>query len=205
MYFQLLEESMKIKSAKYVASYEKLEQCPKDGRPEFAFIGRSNVGKSSMINMITGMNALAKVSKSPGKTKLINFFNIDDTWYLVDLPGFGYAKVSKKQRKSFAHMIKSYISGRDTLFCTFMLIDASIKPQNIDLEFINWMGSVGVPFVIIFTKTDKGTQINRNANIQAFKDILSESWEDLPTCFETSSSKILGRDEMLNFIEDLIK
>ena len=195
---------MKIKNAKYVASFEKLEQCPKDNKPEFAFIGRSNVGKSSMINMLTGMNALAKVSKSPGKTKLINFFNIDDNWYLVDLPGFGYAKVSKTQRRSFDRMIRSYISGRANLYCTFMLVDASIPPQNIDLEFINWMGAEGVPFVVIFTKTDKGTQANRNSNIKAFKDKLLESWESLPTCFETSSAKVKGREEILKFIEDLI-
>ena len=196
---------MEIKSANYIASYEKLSQCPKDGRPEFAFIGRSNVGKSSMINMLTGYSALAKVSKSPGKTKMINFFNIDDAWYLVDLPGFGYAKVSKKQRKEFRTMIETYIGQRETLFCTFMLVDASIPPQKIDLEFIDWMGQAGVPFVITFTKTDKGTIANREANIQAFKDIMSENWEDIPTTFVTSSSKTTGKAEILNFIEDLTK
>jgi len=196
---------MDIKSAKYIASYEKLSQCPKDNRPEFAFIGRSNVGKSSMINMLTGQSALAKVSKSPGKTKLLNFFDIDESWYLVDLPGFGYAKVSKKQRAQFKRMIESYISQREQLYCTFMLVDASIPPQQIDLEFIDWMGSVGVPFVIAFTKTDKGTISNRTKNIQAFKDKMLESWEQLPTTFETSSSKGTGNKEILNFIEDLIK
>jgi len=196
---------MEIKSAKYIASYEKLSQCPKDGRPEFAFIGRSNVGKSSMINMLTGHASLAKVSKSPGKTKLINFFDIDESWYLVDLPGFGYAKVSKKQRKEFKTMIESYIGQRETLFCTFMLVDASIPPQKIDLEFINWMGEAGVPFVIAFTKTDKGTIVNRETNIQAFKDIMAQTWENIPTTFITSSSKNTGKEEILNFIEDLIK
>jgi len=196
---------MEIKSAKYIASYEKLSQCPKDGRPEFAFIGRSNVGKSSMINMLSGQQALAKVSKSPGKTKMINYFNIDDAWYLVDLPGFGYAKVSKKQRKAFKTMIESYIGQRETLFCTFMLVDASIPPQKIDLEFINWMGQAGVPFVIVFTKTDKGTIAKREAHVQAFKETMEETWEDMPTSFLTSSSKKSGREEILNFIEDLIK
>lgn len=196
---------MDILSAKYVASFEKLGQCPKDGRPEFSFIGRSNVGKSSMINMLTDQNALAKVSKSPGKTKLINYFDIDAKWYLVDLPGFGYAKVSKTQRKQFKKMIESYIGQRETLFCTFMLVDSSIPPQNIDLEFINWMGEVGVPFVILFTKSDKGTQANRAKNIEAFELKMKETWEDMPTYFITSSSKKKGREEILNFIEDLIK
>jgi len=196
---------MEILSAKYVASFEKLSQCPTDQRPEFSFIGRSNVGKSSMINMLTGQNALAKVSKSPGKTKMINYFNIDEKWYLVDLPGFGYAKVSKSQRRQFKKMIESYISERPNLYCTFMLVDASISPQKSDLEFINWMGSVGVPFVILFTKSDKGTQANRTKNIAAFESKMSETWEDLPTSFITSSSKKKGREEILNFIEDLIK
>lgn len=155
--------------------------------------------------MLTGQTALAKVSKSPGKTKMINYFNIDDAWYLVDLPGFGYAKVSKKQRKEFKTMIESYIGERETLFCTFMLVDASIPPQKIDLEFINWMGEAGVPFVIAFTKTDKGRITKRDENITAFKAVMAETWEDIPTTFITSSSKKSGREEILNFIEDLIK
>lgn len=196
---------MEIISAKYIASFEKLEQCPKPDRPEFAFIGRSNVGKSSMINMLTGQSALAKVSKSPGKTKLINYFEINESWYLVDLPGFGYAKVSKSQRKQFKRMIESFISERTSLYCTFMLVDASIPPQTIDLEFINWMGSVGVPFVILFTKGDKGTQVNRAKNISEFEAKMKETWEDVPSSFITSSSKKKGREEIINFIEDLIK
>lgn len=195
---------MRVKSAKYIGSFDTIGKCPQGDKPEFAFIGRSNVGKSSMINMLTGQNALAKVSKSPGKTKMINYFLINDLWYLVDLPGFGYAKVSKKIREEFSKRIRGYLSKREVLYCTFMLIDVSIPPQKIDIDFINWMGQNQVPFIIVFTKSDKTKKSEIQQNKAAFEEKMLESWEEIPHSIMTSSSKIIGKDDLLNFITDTI-
>lgn len=191
-----------MKTAKYMGSFPKVEKCPKGDRPEYAFIGRSNVGKSSLINMLTGRNSLALVSKKPGKTQMINFFGIDEeSWYLVDLPGYGYAKVSKKHRASFGKMIEFYMIHRRTMQCAFVLIDCNIKPQKIDIEFINFLGQNRVPFVIVFTKSDKTKPLAVQANIKAFQEEMLQYWDDLPQQFVTSAKKETGRDEVLEFIE----
>ncbi|MCB0502194.1 MAG: YihA family ribosome biogenesis GTP-binding protein [Bacteroidetes bacterium] len=196
---------MNIKHAAFIGSFTKISQCPKDPLPEYAFIGRSNVGKSSLINMLTGRKALAKVSHTPGKTKLLNYFKIDDAWYLVDLPGYGYAKVSKSERQSWDKMIRAYLANRSTLSCVFVLIDSRIPPQKIDLEFIHWLGSMQVPFVITFTKIDK---IKKNAiqkQVNSFYAELKKMWEDLPECFVTSSVTNAGYEEIHGFIESINK
>lgn len=190
---------MEVKSAEFIASYPKVTACPKDGKPEFAFIGRSNVGKSSLINMLT-YKGLAKVSGTPGKTRLLNFFLINQSWYLVDLPGYGYARVSKSEQRNLQGMISSYFRYREELISAFVLIDSTIEPTKIDLDFINGLGEAQVPFVIVFTKADRIGSDTLNKNIAAFMGKLSETWENLPTYFVSSAEKRIGRTELLEFI-----
>ena len=194
---------MFIKDAQFICSSSKISQCPSADIPEYAFIGRSNVGKSSLINMLTGQKVLAKVSSQPGKTKLINHFLINNEWYLVDLPGYGYAKASKKERSVFSNIIDDYISNRENLTLLFVLVDSRLEPQKIDLEFINKLGEYGVPFALIFTKLDKLNQRDKTANIERYKNILLEDWEELPPTFVTSSESSIGREELLSYIADI--
>lgn len=196
---------MDIIKAEFVSSFPRESLCPKDGRPEFAFIGRSNVGKSSLINMLTAKKGLAKVSGTPGKTQLINFFTINDRWYLVDLPGYGYAKVSKTQQKNLAKMIEGYLIGRAALVLAFVLIDSNITPSKTDLDFINSLGEYGIPFALVFTKTDRLKKNQIDHNIQLFLQELSETWETLPPHFITSSVYRTGREEVLKYINDTLK
>ncbi len=191
---------MIIQEAKYIASYAKYTQCPKDIKPEYAFIGRSNVGKSSLINLLTGYNELARISRQPGKTQLLNYFEINKRWYLVDLPGYGYAKISKTKRREWEKMIEGYLLFRPQLQLAFVLIDSRIKPQAIDLEFMNWLGSRQVPFAIVFTKTDKVKPRELKNKINAFNTKMLESWEELPKQFISSSTKKVGREELLDYI-----
>lgn len=190
---------MNIISANFIGSFVKLSQCPAPTLPEYAFIGRSNVGKSSLINMLTGRKALAKVSVTPGKTQTINHFLINNQWYLVDLPGYGYAKVSKTQRKAWEQFIQNYLVKRDNLQCVFLLIDSRIPPQQSDLEFANWLGERLIPFVIVFTKIDDKKFTPKN--IEVFKTAMLQTWETLPQMLMTSAEKKKGKEEMLNFIE----
>ncbi len=194
---------MIIHKAEYQASYPDVRQTPDAGIPEYAFIGRSNVGKSSLINMICNHKGLAKTSQKPGKTQLINYFNIDDKWYLVDLPGYGYAKISKTKRKEWQRMIDGYLLQKRTLVTAFVLIDSNVSPQKNDLDFINWCGNMQVPFVIVFTKTDKSKPKEVEENIEAFRNTLLEEWEELPQQFITSANDKKGRDELLEFISNL--
>lgn len=194
---------MVIKQAKFVGSYPRVSKCPESKMPEYAFIGRSNVGKSSLINMILGRKDIAKVSNTPGKTQLINFFHINESWTLVDLPGYGYAKLSKKHRASLDKMIKSYLVNRTNLVCAFLLIDSRIPLQEVDFEFANWMGQNQIPFVIVYTKVDKLKGDAKHENVIQIKHALLESWEELPEQFITSSRKKIGRDHLLDFVEDL--
>ncbi|MCX4358224.1 MAG: ribosome biogenesis GTP-binding protein YihA/YsxC [Rikenellaceae bacterium] len=196
---------MIIKSAKFVCSSSRIGQCPKGDIPEFAFIGRSNVGKSSLINMLCGVKGLAKVSSTPGKTQLINHFIVDGSWYLVDLPGYGYAKVSKNVRKGFSKLITDYTVKHENLCFLFILVDSRHEPQRIDLEFIDAMGDAGVPFAIVFTKSDKLSSAELERNISAYKDTLSRTWAELPLFFTTSSEKRVGRDDILGFIETTLE
>ena len=184
-----------------MTSSPSVEQCPKGDLPEYAFIGRSNVGKSSLINMLVERKNLAKTSSTPGKTRLINHFNIDDAWYLADLPGYGYAKVSKKQRDSFAVMIEQYAQKRENLVCFFVLVDSRLPPQQKDLDFIEWLGDSNLPFVIVYTKIDKVSQKERSQTITKMHKELSEYWEEMPMMMETSAIKGTGRKELLEFIE----
>ncbi len=193
---------MEIKNAKYEISSAKVSQCPDTQVPEYAFIGRSNVGKSSLINMITNHGSLAKTSQKPGKTLLINHFKINNgDWYIVDLPGYGYAARGKDQRQAFAKMIEGYTLERAQLACLFVLIDVRHEPQKIDLEFVDFCGENGVPIAIVFTKADKVSQKVADHNISLFKKELLEKWEELPPMFLTSSEKKKGRDEILDFID----
>ncbi len=194
---------MIIKSAKFVISNTKLAHCPSDNLPEYAFIGRSNVGKSSLINMLTGHSKLAMTSSKPGKTKLINHFIINDNWYLVDLPGYGYAKSSKSMRSEFGKIITRYIESREQLTNLFILIDSRLKPQQIDLDFIRSVGTLGVPFSILFTKTDKDSKAKISANIEVFKAELAKEWETLPPIFLTSSKTATGKEDVLNYISSI--
>jgi GTP-binding protein len=194
---------MEIKKAIYIISSPTIEGCPPPDLPEIAFIGRSNVGKSSLINMLTNKTSLAKVSGTPGKTQMINHFNINDTMFWVDLPGYGFAKVSISTRKSWEKMIRNYLTQRKNLCTVFVLIDASISTQKIDIEFINQLGSWGVPFNIIFTKADRATQNVVSKNVKIFCSKLLENWEELPTHFVTSKVKRTGRDRILEFIGGL--
>jgi GTP-binding protein len=194
---------MTIKSATFVCSSAKVVQCPKSNLPEYAFIGRSNVGKSSLINMLTQHGGLAKISSTPGKTQLINHFLINNTWHLVDLPGYGYAKASKASRSKFAGIITEYISQREPLTLLFVLIDSRLEPQAIDLEFINRLGNAGVPFSLVFTKADKLGKEALQRNTAHYKKILSNTWEELPVMFVTSAETGAGRDELLHYIETI--
>ena len=192
---------MKIKSADFVMSNSNVMKAPKDRIPEYAFIGRSNVGKSSLINMLMGRKDLAKISGKPGKTQLINHFKINDEWFLVDLPGYGYAQVSKKKRTIFQFFIENYFKEREQLVCTFVLIDSRHDPQKIDLEFMQFLGENQIPFCIVFTKADKLGSSKLNKQITSYKKKLLKHWETLPTSFLTSSASGLGRDEFLSFID----
>lgn len=196
---------MKINSAEFEISNSRADQCPKSNIPEYAFIGRSNVGKSSLINMLTQRKGLAMTSSTPGKTMLINHFRINDEWYLVDLPGYGYAKRSKKDQEKLQNIISFYVLEREQLTNLFVLIDSRLKPQKIDLEFIEWLGENGVPFSIIFTKADKNKKEELRKNVDTFLATLREQWEELPPHFITSSESRLGREELLNYIENINK
>lgn len=195
---------MKITSSKFIISNTDYLKCPDDSRPEFAFIGRSNVGKSSLINALTDRNSLAKTSSTPGKTQLINHFLINDIWYLVDLPGYGWAKISKSFKEKWEKMTKDYLTNRKNLTCIFVLIDVRHNPQANDLSFINWLGKTGIPFSIIFTKADKLSKSKVEASIATFKETLQTTWEELPPMFCTSSVSKKGKDEVLNYIQDII-
>jgi GTP-binding protein len=193
---------MKIKSADFVISNSDVAKCPKETLPEYAFIGRSNVGKSSLINMLTDRKHLAKTSGRPGKTQLINHFKINDHWFLVDLPGYGYARVSKKEKRTFQKYITNYFLERKQLLCSFVLVDIRHEPQNIDMEFMEWLGTNGIPFCIVFTKADKLKPAVIEKNVAAYLQKLTDTaWEEAPQHFITSSSKKIGREEVLNFIE----
>jgi len=196
---------MIIKKAEFTISSAKLSQCPKDTKAEFAFIGRSNVGKSSLINMLANRKGLAKTSATPGKTLLINHFNINDEWYIVDLPGYGFAKRSKKVQEDIEKMISSYILHREQCVNVFLLIDIRHEPQKIDREFMDWLGTNGIPFSIVFTKADKLTQGKARQNVESYKSALLETWEELPPYFITSSEKGQGREEILDYIESILK
>ena len=196
---------MEIKQAEFTLSAPMVSMCPKDTKPEYAFIGRSNVGKSSLINMLTNNKKLAKTSATPGKTLLINHFIINNEWYLVDLPGYGYAKRSKKEVDKLDQMIRGYILQREQLVNVFVLVDIRLEPQKIDLEFIEWLGVSSVPFAIIFTKADKLSVTKVSQNVEAYKKVLSETWEELPPIFVTSSEKKQGREEILDYIEQINK
>ncbi len=194
-----------INDATYVGSYVTLAKCPKGDKPEYAFIGRSNVGKSSLINMLCGRKALARVSNTPGKTQTLNFYDIDSGWFVVDLPGYGYARVAKTQREQFGSMISLYVRRREALQCTFVLIDSNIPPQKIDIEFIGKLGEWGIPFACIFTKSDRISKKQLSENVQKFKEKLLETFEMLPQMFVTSAEKATGRDEVLEYIDSINK
>jgi len=196
---------MKIKKAEFVISNTDVRKCPKADMPEYAFVGRSNVGKSSLINMLLERKKLAKTSQSPGKTLLINHFLINKEWYLVDLPGYGYAKVSKSKREEIANIINKYVNNRSNLYCLFVLIDIRHSPQKIDLEFMEWLGQNKVPFTIIFTKADKLKKTKLEDSIENYKTSLLKSWEEIPEYFVSSSTSKAGREEILEYIEKLNK
>jgi GTP-binding protein len=203
--FSLLLHPMQINEAKFLVSNSDSEKCPAPSMPEYAFIGRSNVGKSSLINMLTNRKNLAKTSATPGKTQLINHFIINEKWYLVDLPGYGYAKVSKTSKASWEKMIRDYLLKRKNLMNVFVLIDSRLDPQKIDLAFINWLGEKMVPFSIAFTKIDKLKKQQIIYSVENYKKELKKSWEALPPLFITSAEKKLGREELLNYIEEVNK
>lgn len=194
---------MEIKSAEFVISNSQIDKCPQHSMPEYAFIGRSNVGKSSLINMLTGRKGLAMTSATPGKTLLINHFLINSSWYLVDLPGYGYAQRGKKEQEKLKHIIEDYVLEREQLTSLFVLIDSRLEPQAIDLEFITWLGENDVPFGIIFTKADKLGRGGLAENVRRFLDRLSEEWEELPPYFISSSKDRTGRDDILGYIEKI--
>lgn len=194
---------MDIKSAKFVISNSDVKKCPESNLPEYAFIGRSNVGKSSLINMLTKRKSLAKTSGRPGKTQLINHFLINQEWHLVDLPGYGYARVSKKEKKTFQKFITDYFKNRKQLVSAFILVDSRHEPQKIDLEFMQWLGEHMIPFSIIFTKADKLKPNALERNIEYYQKKLLETWASVPPYFATSSSKEIGRDELLNYIGEI--
>ena len=196
-------DQMKIKSSEFVISNSDYKKCPETDFPEYAFIGRSNVGKSSLINMLLERNSLAKVSGKPGKTQLINHFLINKEWYLVDLPGYGWAKVSKSTKEKWGPMSKNFLLNRKNLRCVCVLIDSRLEPQKIDLEFINWLGERELPFILVFTKSDKQSANKTEINIAKFRKALKEQWEDLPPHFITSSLNSNGRKELLTFLDEL--
>lgn len=196
---------MEIKSAEFKISNTDITKCPKDELPEYAFIGRSNVGKSSLINMLTQKKGLAKTSGKPGKTQLINHFIINEEWYLVDLPGYGYAKTSKKNRSTWEKFIADYLSKRETLVNVFVLLDCRLEPQKIDLEFMNWCGEQQIPFSMVFTKIDKLSSTALQKNLAKYKKEMLKYWEELPPVFVTSSSSAFGREKILNYIDSINK
>lgn len=196
---------MEIKIAQFVVSNTDVTKCPAPTLPEYAFIGRSNVGKSSLINMICERKNMAKTSGKPGKTQLINHFIINDNWYLVDLPGYGYASVSKDKKENWVAFIQEYILKRENLMCLMVLVDSRLEPQKIDLEFMDWLGENGISFVIVFTKTDKLSKTKTANNIKHYEEEMGKSWDELPQRFYTSAEKSIGKAELLNFIEDANK
>lgn len=196
---------MEVQSAKFVASYPNVEKCATFNKPEFAFIGRSNVGKSSLINMLTGAKMLAKVSQTPGKTQTINYFEVNSSWYLVDLPGYGYAKVSKSMRSGFSSMIRQFILKRESVYSLFILVDARHEPQKIDVEFINWAGENGIPLSIVFTKSDKISAQLLESHVELYKKTLAETWEELPLFFTSSAVTRLGQEQILNYIQQIVE
>ncbi|MBQ0116874.1 MAG: YihA family ribosome biogenesis GTP-binding protein [Flavobacterium sp.] len=197
---------MKINKAEFIISNSDVEKCPTERLPEYAFIGRSNVGKSSLINMITNQNRLAKTSGKPGKTQLINHFKINDNWFLVDLPGYGYARVSKKTKETFQQFITDYFERREQLVCAFVLVDIRLEAQKIDIEFITYLGETGIPFCIIFTKADKIGKSKVQQQVAAYrKALLANNWEEMPPHFVTSSTEAIGRDELLEYIDNVNK
>lgn len=195
---------MEINKAQFITSSSKLSECPKEGIPEIAFIGRSNVGKSSLINLLTGVKGLAKTSQTPGKTQLINHFLVNDSFYIVDLPGYGYARVGKDQRGGFKKMIEDYIHRREEMVSLFVLVDIRHKPMKIDVDFINEMGETGVPFSIVFTKADKLSKSAAKMSLMAYQEELLKSWEELPPLFVTSSESGEGREQLLEYIEQIL-
>lgn len=196
---------MEIKKAEFTLSAPMESMCPKDNKPEYAFIGRSNVGKSSLINMLTNNKKLAKTSSTPGKTLLINHFIINNEWYLVDLPGYGFAKRSKKEIAKLEQMINGYLLQRQQLVNVFLLVDVRLEAQKVDLEFIQFLGTSSIPFAIVFTKADKLSASKVIQNVEAYKKVLSETWEELPPMFVTSAEKKQGRDEVLDYIDQINK
>ena len=195
---------MLIKSAEFIKSSTTLAQCPEAKIPEFAFVGRSNVGKSSLINMLTGHNSLAKISSTPGKTQTINHFIINNEWYLVDMPGYGFAKTSRSKRKEWGEFVQNYIIARKTLANLFLLIDCRHEPQKNDMEFINWLGKNDIPFSIVFTKIDKLSGAKLNKNLNSYKQQLEQSWEKLPPIYSTSKMGNYGKEELLNYIDYIL-
>ncbi|MCD7816457.1 MAG: ribosome biogenesis GTP-binding protein YihA/YsxC [Bacteroides sp.] len=194
---------MEITSAEFVISNSRADMCPKTSLPEYAFIGRSNVGKSSLINMLTNQPKLAMTSATPGKTLLINHFLINKEWYLVDLPGYGYAQRGKKMMEKIQKLIEYYVLEREQMTCLFVLVDSRLEPQKIDLEFIEWLGENGIPFAIVFTKADKQSTGKTKANVARYLETLQQQWEELPPYFVTSSEKKTGRQELLGYIEEI--
>lgn len=191
---------MEITQAEFVSSYADVRKCPAPDKPEFAFIGRSNVGKSSLINMLTQRKQLAKTSVKPGKTQTINHFIINNAWYLVDLPGYGYASVSKDKRAGFGKIIEQYVLKRENLYCLFILIDSRLEPQKIDLEFIHWAGSKEIPIALVFTKADKLRKNDLQKNLSRYQSTLLQTWQELPPMIVTSATERTGRSELLTFI-----
>ena len=194
---------MEIKQAAFVVSNTQVAKCPTHKLPEYAFIGRSNVGKSSLINMLTNHKGLAKTSSKPGKTQLINHFLINKEWYLVDLPGYGYAKVSKQSKKTFQQFITDYFKKRRELVCAFVLVDIRHEPQKMDLEFMQWLGENAIPFAIVFTKADKLTEKQIQEHVASYSEILLQQWEEMPPYFITSSENRLGKEDLLSYIETI--
>jgi GTP-binding protein len=194
---------MKVTDAKFIMSNTDFQKCPEPVLPEYAFIGRSNVGKSSLINMLTGQKNLAKTSGTPGKTQLINHFLINENWYLVDLPGYGFAKSSKKNRADWKKMIKKYLLGRTNLVSTFILIDSRLDPQKVDIDFISWFGEMELPFILVFTKTDKITKAKLSHNIEDYKEYLLQYWEQLPVMILSSAKSSNGKEDILKYIEEM--
>jgi GTP-binding protein len=196
---------MQINEAVFIVSNTEIKNCPTDKKPEFAFIGRSNVGKSSLINMLTAKKGLAKTSGTPGKTQLINHFLINDQWYIVDLPGYGYARASKSMRSKWEKFIADYLTKRETLMNIFVLLDARLEPQKIDLEFMNWCGEKGLPFSMVFTKIDKLSSSVLQKSLAKYKKEMLKYWEEMPPVFTSSSTSGFGREQLLNYIEKIIK
>jgi GTP-binding protein len=196
---------MIVKSAEFICSNTQISKLPPPVKAEYAFIGRSNVGKSSLINMLTGKKGLAKTSQTPGKTQLINHFLINDSWYIVDLPGYGYARASKTKKADWNKFIHTYLDKRESLQCVLVLIDSRLEPQKIDLEFCNWLGEKGLSFVIVFTKADKQSSIKTDQSVAQFKKALSLTFDEFPQYFVTSSETQLGHDDILSFISEVNK